>query len=799
MSFEIKNSLPILLKLLFLCITAHIQADENQHTGNEITFNTTKTHNFIDWFDSNSIDANKSFDLKHCGKFIEPDLTIFDDSDDILSSPLKITADSSGDSSEEEAILNGNVEITQGQRLLRSDSAKINNKSNQVSLVGNIVFREPGIAIASDRAEISLDSKEITMKNAQYVIHGPSLNGTAETLKRGNNGEFIVENATYSNCQPGDSGWNFVTSKITINENEGYASINKANLKVNGSTIFYFPYLKLPISSERMTGLLIPDLDISQTNGLDYTQPLYFNFAPNFDTLFSPRYVENRGFGFNIKMRHLNKWSRNELTGSIIFDDKNINESYPANTSSFSSSQNRYEIAFSHIGHSSDQLISYIDYTKTSDALYIKDLGNFTIDEITLSHLNQFSYLEYQNNNWLYKISTTDFQSIVERYSDHYSALPSIEIIGAYRFNNNLNIRLTNKFTNFQHKSDNQLEGTRTALNYSIDWIKFTDWGYLKPEFHLSHLSYNLDNADNSLVSDKTLTLPTLVLKGGISLEKFINPQSLATIDAEMFYQNSRAKIQNDLPIFDTRERTLSYDSLFKKDRFVGSDRVSNEERITIGVTSKLINFDSLDEKFVFQAARSYFLDDEIMYLTQPSTPTLKGNRNKAINAFKIKAYFNENWELEASSIKSNLQKSRTKNIVNLRYNRDDDSLFNLSYRKSGDLSNNEFSYHLTQEIEQLDFSIRTSLSNKVNFVGRWYHDLSNQRELEIFGGVEYSSCCWSMAVLARRSINVVFNGLDTEIDPNMRNSIIFKLELKGIGSTGQKLDKILKKGIFGY
>ena len=110
MSFEIKNSLPILLKLLFLCITAHIQADENQHTGNEITFNTTKTHNFIDWFDSNSIDANKSFDLKHCGKFIEPDLTIFDDSDDILSSPLKITADSSGDSSEEEAILNGNVE-----------------------------------------------------------------------------------------------------------------------------------------------------------------------------------------------------------------------------------------------------------------------------------------------------------------------------------------------------------------------------------------------------------------------------------------------------------------------------------------------------------------------------------------------------------------------------------------------------------------------------------------------------------------------------------------------------------------
>ena len=92
----------------------------------------------------------------------------------------------------------------------------------------------------------------------------------------------------------------------------------------------------------------------------------------------------------------------------------------------------------------------------------------------------------------------------------------------------------------------------------------------LKPEFHLNHLSYNLDNADNSLVSDKTLTIPTFVLKGGISLEKLINPQSLANINAEIFYQNSRTKIQDDLPIFDTREGTLSYDSLFKKIALLG-------------------------------------------------------------------------------------------------------------------------------------------------------------------------------------------------------------------------------------
>ena len=118
---------------------------------------------------------------------------------------------------------------------------------------------------------------------------------------------------------------------------------------------------------------------------------------------------------------------------------------------------------------------------------------------------------------------------------------------------------------------------------------------------------------------------------------------------------------------------------------------------------------------------------------------------------------------------------------------------------KSNDFQANGFSQSLSDEIEQLDFSLLLPVSEKMNFIGRWYHDLSNNRELEAFAGLEFSSCCWSAAILARRSIDIKYNNDFETIDPKLKNSIILKLELKGIGSTGKKLDRILKQSIFGY
>ena len=158
---------------IFIVKTISLSSIIVANAENLDTITSEDNQKFIDWVEPGSFTTlyGDNIDNLSCGRFIEPNLSIFDSKIDILSSPLNITADSSGNSSENEVLLKGNVQITQGQRLLRADKALLNNKSRKVELEGNITFREPGIVLAGERADISLASSEMTMTEAQYVIH----------------------------------------------------------------------------------------------------------------------------------------------------------------------------------------------------------------------------------------------------------------------------------------------------------------------------------------------------------------------------------------------------------------------------------------------------------------------------------------------------------------------------------------------------------------------------------------------------------------------------------------------------
>ena len=785
---------------IFIVKTISLSSTIVANAENLDTITSEDNQKFIDWVEPGSFTTlnEDNIDNLSCGRFIEPNLSIFGSKIDILSSPLNITADSSGNSSENEVLLKGNVQITQGQRLLRADKALLNNESKKVELEGNITFREPGIVLAGERADISLASSEMTMTNAQYVIHDSSLSGTAMRLTRNSSGNLAIENATYTNCRPHSSGWQLVTSEINISDDENTASVKNAKLKINDTTIFYFPYLKLPTSDKRATGILMPSINMSQTNGLDIAQPFYLNLAPNYDIIFTPRFVERRGSGFGAKIRHINKWSRNELVGSIIFNDKRTSESHLADTDYVLANDNRYEVAFSHLGAFSENFLSYIDYTGVSDARYIRDLGNFTLDEISLSNLTQTSQLQYKKNNWLYTISTLDFQSLIDNHENHYSVLPAIAAAGKYKLDNSLNILMSHKLSSFHHSDAKSIEGERLDLDYSVSWTKSNHSGYFRPEFLISHRSYELRNI-SEINSKQKITTPVFSLKGGFSLEKLVTKTILQTLETDFFYLNSPKKDQHNLHNFDTKERSLSYDLLFENDHFIGGDRISNDERMSIGITSRLIGLDSHDEKVILRVAKSYY-PNGMQYSLARQLAQLSTDTNKnTMTAIDLKAKFNENLHVDVLSIKSSLASKRSKKSVTFRYNKDGNKIFNLGYRKSNEFHANGFSQPLSNEIEQLDFSLLLPVSEKINFIGRWYHDLNNNRELEAFAGLEFSSCCWSAAILARRSIDIKYHNDFETIDPKLKNSIILKLELKGIGSTGKKLDRILKQGIFGY
>ena len=65
--------------------------------------------------------------------------------------------------------------------------------------------------------------------------------------------------------------------------------------------MFYTPWLRFPLDDRRRTGFFWPDFGNDSTGGLDILRPSIFNLAPNYDALYSPRYIEERGLNHELK------------------------------------------------------------------------------------------------------------------------------------------------------------------------------------------------------------------------------------------------------------------------------------------------------------------------------------------------------------------------------------------------------------------------------------------------------------------------------------------------------------------
>ena len=768
-------------------------------------------HN-LDWVQAADMtpQQRQQYGNKACGAFIEPRREQADTDLDIQDAPLRVTANSTKASSDKVAVLEGDVQISQGSRQIKSDFATIDQNAQKVTLKGNVEFREPGILLKGEDAGIDVANSNVTINNATYVIHQASIRGAAKKLSKSDQGNIIIDEASYSTCEPGDSSWQLITKQIEIDQKSGWATIKNARFEIKDIPIFYFPYIKFPIDDRRSSGLLIPDIDINQDNGLDIAQPIYWNIAENYDSTISPRYIQHRGFGIEADFRLLNSWSQSRVSGSFLGNDKggdDADEINPITGLHPYEGDDRYMLNLDHVGGIDRPWSTFVDYNSVSDTDYVRDLGNMTIDETSQTHIKQRAYARYETNHWNYQITSEDYQSVTRGLTDQYSILPSIDVDGYYRFDNNLVLNLSNRYTVFSHNNPNKVEGSRRRLDYSLTWDQHWNWGYFKPKVELKHLAYNLNYPSQirpmGVDQNPEVTIPVYSFDTGIFFERSLNwlDGVTQTFEPRLMYLHSGYRDQSVLPDFDTREFTPSYDLLFRDTRFVGGDRISDDQRLTLGITTKLIDPNSGQEKFRASIAQSvYYADRKIMLSTIPTAEELAGmGRDRSAIALEVAARITNNWRFTSDLVYDDLDNHLEKTGFSARYNDRKKRIFNFTYRYTRRTARAYDGQLIDQNIKQTNISGLVPLTANLNLVGRWNHDFTNNRELEVFAGFEYHNCCWRTSLFAYRSLRRDDELLFPEEELKARNGFAFKIEFKGLGGSGNRVDKMLNNGIYGY
>ncbi len=106
-----------------------------------------------------------------------------------------------------------------------------------------------------------------------------------------------LDGGMLSGCDPDDPLWELYFSSLDYDKETKWLNIYNARLHLYDLPIFYLPYFGYSLDTKRRTGLLIPSMGYSGSEGFYYEQPLYVAESDRWDLELRPQIRTSRGKG----------------------------------------------------------------------------------------------------------------------------------------------------------------------------------------------------------------------------------------------------------------------------------------------------------------------------------------------------------------------------------------------------------------------------------------------------------------------------------------------------------------------
>ncbi|CAM3543136.1 LPS-assembly protein LptD [Parendozoicomonas haliclonae] len=633
------------------------------------TTSVSQAFSSLDWrrIDELSLFKQKQRRAMVCeGFYQEPNRPGIDYKGDPADAPIYAESDNSSYNENGKGTLSGNVVVRQGYRQIESNTAHLNRNSSEADFVGDVVIREPNLLLVGDRADVNMDSGYAEISNAKYVFHQEGIRGEATNIVRRESGVIELNKATYTTCPPGECTWKMNGKQVELNPNSGFGTATHATVDLYGLPIFYTPWITFPIDDRRKSGLLFPTFAWGfegDSNGFDYTQPIYWNIAPNMDATITPRIMTRRGGLLETEFRYLSQHSYTELGGAYTTPDRQEKKNLYYD-------RNRWLVNMNHRQQLSHNWNVDANFTNVSDREYFNDFGSDLKVEST-DPLHQQVYATYQSSGsdlyqWGVKIGTQHLKNMTDDGDDPYNKNIDLTFDGNWGEGVGLGFDYLVNYTDFlrdkewkylrqeqvneRNETYKSIWGEGSGINNAVGGRLYTEAGtkyrfensysFIEPGVKMRSVHYRLDRLSDSYINgvgsrDKAerpdTTAPTAYLDGGMFFER---PTALAglkmtqTLEPRMRYVYTPYRSGQSLnPDLDSNNSTFSYGSLWRDDRFSGYDRIGDTNQLSLGLTTRFLEENGY-ERFRFSIGQIVYFEDRKVYID----PTLDEGINEDTN-----------------------------------------------------------------------------------------------------------------------------------------------------------------------
>jgi LPS-assembly protein len=664
------------------------------------------------------------------------------------------------------AAMSGGILVRQGNRQAGADSARYVPETRSLLLEGGVRYEDPETQVKAGSGEISYDLGRIRFEDAQFSIAANDAHGAADAIEINQQGRLELDRVSYTTCPPGSNDWLLEARDIDLDTVKGSGTAKGVKLRFQGVPIFYSPFLSFPIGDARKSGMLSPQIGSTSRSGTELRVPLYWNIAPNYDATFTPRLLTDRGTQLQTQFRYLTKSMSGRLDVEHLPSDTMFNDARTM-------ARLRHRTLFSNLWR------NRINYQEVSDNQYFEDLGG-SLSNSSITHLDRNVSFDFYTDTLSFFGQIQDYQTLDDAIlpdEEPYRRLPQLLMRGRWPDSwLGMNLGIDGELVNFDR--DVGVTGWRLNVAPRAELpIGGPGW-FITPGVAVDHTQYRLQDAEPGQRKDPSRTLPLGSLDVGMMLERTMQSGSanrVQTLEPRVLYVHVPYSEQSDFPVFDTIMPDLNLVQLFRKNRFLGVDRIADTDQVSVGITSRILDVSTGKELVTATIGQTRYLS--VSGVSLPDEPVVTDETSDYVAEVRFLLY--EHINLDFGHQWGENDRGTQRSQARLQYRPSTNKILNLAYRFRRD------------SLEQGDISWSWPIATKWNFVGRYNYSFRDDEALEQFYGLEYRSCCWGLRLVSRRHLSTR--------DGTRDSSIGLQLILKGMSSVGTAADELLERGILGY
>ena len=688
----------------------------------------------------------------------------------LKNAPISVTGDQVTVGVDGNASARGNVDVRQGDREIHADQVQYDKNTGAIKSQGGIDYTDPLMHVTGDGGDYSPDGGA-QFKSAQFELLQRSARGSADSLQLTPAGVINLLGVKFTTCPSPDAAWQLRARSIDLDTKNRVGTGHGAQVEFAGVPLIYLPWVSFPLGDERKSGFLFPSIGQTSRSGLQLAVPYYWNIAPNADFTFDPIYYARRGADVGGDLRLLTQGEHSELSWNYLPHDDVFGAS-------------RSRVRLQNVTELPDDFRFSIDATNISDSHYFEDFAQSS-ETTSTAFVERRASLSYRDEHWRIDGQAQQYQTIDNTLlpTDRpYARVPALTVSADYGFGPGdlLRYGFDSEVVNFQRSVGET--GWRMDLMPAAS-LNFDGPGYfVRPAVAWRGTQYQLDDIPPGQPRSPSRTLPIASFDTGLLFER--DPDSAGrkiTLEPRLLYLYVPYRNQASLPVFDTAVPDLNLVELFRTNRYVGADRMSDANQVSVGVTSRLL--DARDgRQFVSGTLGQTFYFETPRVVLPGETPPTHGHSD-LVGQLTLSAF--KNWNAGIGLQWDPTTSLRQREEIDIQYRPSGEEVVNLAYRFQRDL------------LEQAEISAAWPLSQHWNVFARGVYSLKDSEAIERFVGFEYRACCWKVRMLARRFVST--RPVGTSSTGQQDTGFFLQLELTGLASVGSAADTFLTESIRGY